>query len=89
MFFNYDQRHLLKEAILIWYIHFFIGTTVSINHLLSIANRLYDKNDASIEFYFERLNVLYQLQKWHMKAGDMSEIYLCRDYFRSLKEVIQ
>jgi hypothetical protein len=89
MFQAFGQRILFKELTLIWYIHFFLKTTVSINHLLSIANKLYTKHATSIEFYFERINVLYQLQRWHMKQGDMNEIYLCRTYFQSFKDVIQ
>jgi hypothetical protein len=59
MFVTYGQRLLFREHTLIWYIHFFIKTTVSINHLLAVAHRLYAKNATSLEFYFERLNVLY------------------------------
>jgi hypothetical protein len=38
MFNDFQEIHATKESILIWYIHFFVETTVSVNHLLTIAH---------------------------------------------------
>jgi hypothetical protein len=89
MFRTYEELHGCKEQSLLWYIHFFIHTTISINHLLTIAHQIYALNTGSFEFYFERINILSLMKKIHMKEGDMSEIYKCRLYFRNFKNVVK
>ena len=65
-----------------------MNTTISINHLLSVTNKLY-KYDHSFEFYFERISVLKNIQLTHMAIGDMAEIYNCKSYFQNFKNVIE
>jgi hypothetical protein len=88
MFKKFETLYKLREITLIWFIHFFANSTISINHVLQMVNQLFNVAP-SYEFYFERYNILKKVQRMHMLKGDMDEMYKCREYFELFKQIEQ